>query len=131
VTDPEFLEIDDVLLLHDEQLIRYGGGAGVRDPGILDAAVAAPRATFEGRLLHPDLFHVAAAYAFHIAQGQPFIDGNKRAGLAAALVFLELNGVSVADPHGELYRAMLDIAQHRLDIAGLASLLQSLPHGSD
>ena len=69
---------------------------------------------------------MAAAYAFHIAQNQPFVDGNKRAGLAAALVFLDLNGHSVADPKGRLYEALLDIADRKLDKAGLAALLAEL-----
>ena len=57
-----------------------------------------PESTFDGVYLHEDLFASAAAYAFHIAEGQPFLDGNKRTGLNAALVFLELNGRTVDDP---------------------------------
>lgn len=124
----EFLTVDDVLLLHEAQLARFGGGAGVRDQGGLDSAVATPRATFDGRFVHEDLFAMAAAYAFHVAQNQPFVDGNKRTGLAAALVFLDLNGVAVADPEGKLYTAMLDMAAKRVDKAALAALLRELAH---
>jgi death-on-curing protein len=83
-----FLTVEDVESLHDEQLARYGGSAGVRDRGALESAVATPQATFGGEHLHATVFEMAAAYAFHIAQNQPFVDGNKRAGLNAALVFL-------------------------------------------
>ncbi len=69
---------------------------------------------------------MAAAYAFHVAQDQPFVDGNKRTGLVATLVFLELNGVTVADPAGHLYDAMISIAEHRLDKRGTAELLARL-----
>ena len=69
---------------------------------------------------------MAAAYAFHIAQNQPFVDGNKRTGLLAAIVFLDLNGVTVVDSEGKLYDAMIGIAERRLDKAGLAALLQEL-----
>ena len=69
---------------------------------------------------------MAAAYAFHIAQNQPFIDGNKRAGLLAALVFLDINGWSVADPNERLQEAMLAIADRRLDKSGLAALFREL-----
>jgi death-on-curing protein len=124
--DPDFLTVEDVLLLHEEQLARYGGGAGVRDPGALDSAVAMPRATFDEQFVHEDLFAMAAAYAFHIAQNQPFVDGNKRTGLAAALVFLDLNGVAMADPEGRLYHAMIDLAEKRLEKTGLADLLRAL-----
>lgn len=126
MSDPDFLTLDDVLLLHEEQLAGYGGGAGIRDPGALDSAIAMPRATFDGELVHEDLFAMAAAYAFHIAQNQPFVDGNKRTGLAAALVFLDLNGITVDDSQGELYTAMMSLAERRLDKAGLAALLRRL-----
>ncbi len=69
---------------------------------------------------------MAAAYAFHIAQNQPFVDGNKRTGLLAALVFLELNGVAIRDPHGRLYDAMIAIAERRMDKGGLAATLRGL-----
>lgn len=124
--DPDFLTVEDVLLLHEEQLARYGGGAGVRDPGALDSAVAMARATFDGQFVHEDLFAMAAAYGFHIAQNQPFVDGNKRTGLAAALVFLDFNGVSIADPDGKLCAAMMDLAERRRDKSGLAALLRDL-----
>ncbi len=91
MNDPVFLDVEDVLLIHEEQLGEYGGSAGVRDPELLESAVAMPRATVGGSFAHEDHFAMAAAYAFHIAQNQPFLDGNKRTGLLAALVFLDLN----------------------------------------
>jgi death on curing protein len=123
---PDFLTVEDVLLIHEESLARYGGGGGVRDMGALESAVAVPRATFGGDLLHEDPFAMAAAYAFHIAQNQPFVDGNKRAGLGAALVFLDLNGIEIADPDGTLYEAMIALAERRLDKSGLANLFRAL-----
>ena len=124
--DPDFLSVADVLLLHEDQLARYGGATGVRDPGALDSGVAMPQATFDAQFVHEGLFAMAAAYAFHIAQNQPFVDGNKRAGLAATLVFLDLNGISIADPEGKLYSAMIDLAERRLYKDGLAALLREL-----
>ena len=69
---------------------------------------------------------MAAAYAFHIAQNQCFVDGNKRTGLLSALVFLDLNGIVISDPERLLYRAMIDIAERAMDKAGLAHLLCGL-----
>lgn len=123
---PDFLTLDDVLLIHEEGLARYGGADGVRDAGALESAVAMPQATFGGNFVHDDLFVMAAAYAFHIAQNQPFVDGNKRTGLGAALVFLDLNGIEIADPAGSLYDAMIALAERRLDKPGLAELLRTL-----
>jgi death on curing protein len=77
--------------------------------------------------LHEDLYAMAAAYAFHLAEAQAFLDGNKRVAAAAAIVFLDFNGIEILDPSGRLYDAMLAIAVQRLDKAGLAHLLRSLP----
>ena len=72
-----------------------------------------------------DLFSIAAAYAFHIAQNQPFLDGNKRTGMGSALTFLELNGVDIEDfDDGPLYDAMIAIPERRLDKAGLAEVFR-------
>ena len=123
---PDFLSVEDVTQIHDEQIAAYGGAAGVRDQGLLESAVAMPRASFGEAYLHEDLAHMAAAYAFHIAQNQPFLDGNKRTGLVAALVFLDLNGITVLDPQEKLYDAMIAIAERRMDKDGLAELLRGL-----
>ena len=73
-----------------------------------------------------DLAAIAAAYAFHIAQNQPFLDGNKRTAMGAALSFLELNGFSPDRFDGaELYDAMIGIAEKRLDKAGVAKMFRS------
>lgn len=126
MNDPEFLSVEDVLQIHDQQIDRYGGGGGVREHSLVESAVGMPSQTFGGHFLHEGLISMAAAYAFHIAENQPFVDGNKRTGLVAALVFLDINGVSIADPEGKLYDAMISLAEHRLDKAGLAALLEEL-----
>lgn len=124
--EPDFLSVEDVIQIHGEHLAAYGGAAGVRDQALLESAVATPQASFGEAYLHEDLAHMAAAYAFHIAQNQPFLDGNKRTGLVAALVFLDLNGVTVLDPQERLYGAMIAIAERRMDKDGLAELLREL-----
>lgn len=126
MTDPVFLDLDDVLLIHEKQLTRYGGSSGVRDRGLLESAVAMPRASAGGEFAHQDVFAMAAAYAFHIAQDQPFVDGNKRTGLLAAIVFLDLNGVEIVDPAGQLYDSMIAIAERKLDKNGVAAALRGL-----
>lgn len=90
-----FLTYEEILTFHADQLRLFGGQDGIRDDGVLRSAIATPEASFDGIYLHDNVFLMAAAYAFHIAEGQPFVDGNKRTGLNAALVFLELNGWSV------------------------------------
>jgi death-on-curing protein len=124
IEDPEFLTVDDVLELHGDQIERYGGDPGIRDRGLIEAAVAMPRQSFGGQFLHVDLFEMAAAYAFHLAESQAFLDGNKRVGLAAAYVFLELNGYVLSRDEDRLYDAMIAIGTHQLDKAGLAKVLR-------
>jgi death-on-curing protein len=120
------LTVEDVELLHDEQLRLFGGLEGVRDRAALESAVAVPTATFSGEFLHEDLFAMAAAYAYHLSESQSFLDGNKRTALNAALVFLGLNGWDVDDPDGLLFGAMIGIAERRVSKDELAQLLQRL-----
>ncbi len=87
----------------------YGGEHGVRDLGLLESAVAQPRATFGGNFLHKDLFEMAAAYLFHIVQNHPFLDGNKRTGAVAALVFLDFNSIEINVPEGSLYDLTISV----------------------
>jgi death-on-curing protein len=122
----EFLTVEDVEFLHEEQLRLFGGLQGVRDRAALESAVAVPTATFAGEFLHKDLFSTAAAYAYHLAESQAFLDGNKRTALNAALVFLGLNGWDVDDPEGLLFYAMIGIAERRVSKLELAELLQRL-----
>lgn len=124
--EPLFLTVQEALSLHDDQLRLFGGSAGIRDRGVLESAVAMPASTFDGAHLHSDLFEMAAAYAFHIAQGQPFVDGNKRTALDAALVFLDLNGWFVTDPEMRLYDGMIGFATRDFDKARFSALLRTL-----
>jgi death-on-curing protein len=124
--EPDFLSVQEVLELHEDQLRLFGGSAGIRDRGALESAVAVPASSFDGELLHVDIFHMAAAYAFHIAENQPFLDGNKRTALNAALVFLDINGWLITDPDARLFDAMLAISSHSLDKSGLANLFREL-----
>jgi death on curing protein len=126
VNEPDFLTLDDVLLIHEQQLERYGGSPGIRDRGLLESAIAQPQAGFGGTYFHESIFEMAAAYAFHIAENQPFVDGNKRAALASAIVFLDFNGYEVEDPGGELYQAMIDLSAKSLDKKRMAKLLEKL-----
>jgi death-on-curing protein len=76
--DTVFLTVSEVLGLHSDQIREFGGAAGIRDQGLLESAVAQASTTYDGEYLHNGLFEMAAAYAFHIAASQPFLDGNKR-----------------------------------------------------
>lgn len=121
-----FLTLAEVVEIHRDQIKRYGGHPGLRDYDLLCAAVAMPEATFGGTYLHVDLFEMAAAYVFHICKNHPFIDGNKRTGLACGLVFLELNDITIIDEEGKLYYAVMAVASGKLDKSGIACMLRDL-----
>ncbi len=116
----------EVLLILQDQIRRYGGEYGVRDIELLSSAIAMPQTTYAGQYLHADLFEQAAAYAFHICQNHPFIDGNKRVALASSLVYLDLNGVVVTDPDGKLYRLMLNVATGKAKKNDIAKAFKEL-----
>ena len=92
---PVFLRLDEVLDLHREQVGLYGGSQGVRDMNMLLSALAMPAATFGDEYLHATIHEMAAAYMFHISSNHPFLDGNKRVALAAAIAFLAINDITL------------------------------------
>ncbi len=88
--EPEWVERETVLTLHEQSLAQFGGSAGLRDEGLLESALGRPQNLFAyGK---PTLFDLAASYAFGLAKNHPFIDGNKRIAFVTAVLFLELNG---------------------------------------
>lgn len=109
MTSPRWLAKGALLLLHRESLRQFGGAEGIRDEGLLDSALARPLNRFAYEAEH-DLCRLAAAYAKGIAQNHPFVDGNKRAALAATGVFLMLNGLELTASPAMTTVAMLDLA---------------------
>lgn len=122
MNEPVFLSREAVDLIHRASLEAFGGADGVRDENALESALAQPM--HEHFYRQSDLFAIAAAYAFHIAENQPYLDGNKRTGLLSALNFLAENGIVADRPVDQLYDAMIGIAEKRIDKAGLASIFR-------
>ena len=114
------LTVAAVEAIQQQALIAHGGGAGLRDRGMLESAVAAPQATAFGEPLLSDPIEIAAAYLFYICRNHPFIDGNKRAALGACLVFLDANNL-LPDPAApsknpdDWEALVLDVAASRID----------------
>lgn len=121
---PLFLTLDEVLMIHADQIERYGGSMGVRDLGLLQSAVAQPQASFGGQRLHASLFDMAAAYLFHLVENHPFVDGNKRVGAASAIVFLEMNDIEVDAPEDDFAAFVLEVAQGLTDKSAIAKFFQ-------
>jgi len=121
---PEFLRMDEILRIHQDQIEHYGGDPSIRDAGLLLSAVAMPRASFGGEALHQDLFEIAAAYLFHLARNHPFVDGNKRTATVAALVFLEINGVEIDADEDALVELVMAVASGKADKTQIAGFFR-------
>lgn len=120
---PRFLELDEVLEIHRDQIARYGGLAGIKDAALF-SAVAMPRSGAATAYFHTDLFEMAAAYLFHIVMNHPFVDGNKRVGAVAALVFLDLNGMDVRIRDNDLFDIVIGVAGGTTPKSAVAEFLR-------
>jgi len=123
--DPLFLSLDEVLEIHQQQIDRYGGSSGLRDPAGLESAIATPRATFSGEFLHPSIPAMAAAYLFHLCQNHAFLDGNKRVGANAAITFLLMNGCEPMFEKDELVEIVLGAASGGTKKADLIQIFEA------
>lgn len=121
---PLFLTLGEVLTLHEEQIRLFGGSAGVRDVGLLHSAMGNVEATFGGAFLHETIFEMAAAYLHGICRNHPFLDGNKRTAVAAALTFLDFNEIELTADEDEFYDLVIGVAEGRISKAAVAVFLQ-------
>lgn len=115
-----FLTPQQVLFIHARLVDETGGEHGVRDVGLLESAVARPRATFDGRELYEDLFLKAAALMASLAQNHPFVDGNKRTAITAAAMFLLANGRRLQTDNETLEAFTLHVVTNHPPLAALA-----------
>jgi death-on-curing protein len=115
-----YLTAEQVLFLHDRLVEETGGEHGVRDLGGLESALARPQAAFGGAEFYPDLMTKAAVVMDGIVRNHPFIDGNKRAGIATAALFLEINGYRLTATNAELEEFTLRVTTTKPDIENIA-----------
>jgi len=121
--EPEFLTREIIDAIHEEQINAFGGLSGIRDESALESAIAAAANVYHYG--GADLYEIAAAYAFHLAQAQAYFDGNKRTGVQAALVFLEARGIDTEDLSAEETHAMMiKIASREANRNDLAAYLR-------
>ncbi len=121
--EPLWIGVLEALVLHDMQIVTFGGREGIRDVGLLDSALARPRNLWSYRRKRPSLARLAAAYAFAVAKNHPFVDGNKRTALVVSFAFLEVNGMEMKAREEEAYRVFMDVASSRMSEAKLCAWL--------
>jgi death-on-curing protein len=119
-----FLSLDEVFEIHNDQIKRYGGRAGIRDLELLKSSVAMPAAGFGGDYLHTNIYEMAAAYLFHIVRNHPFVDGNKRTGAVSAIVFLIMNGMELNADEDSFEKIVVSVAEGKIDKAAIAQFFR-------
>ena len=113
-----------ILLLLSALIAESGGSDGIRDEGLLDSAVNTPFQTFSGQDLYPTVLEKAVRLGFGLIRNHPFIDGNKRIGTHAMLVFLNLNSITLSYEDDELISTILSVASGEMDADGLLKWIQ-------
>ena len=119
-----YLTPEQVLFIHARLITETGGEHGVRDLGLLSSAVARPQAAFDGDELYPNLYHKAAALMDSLINNHPFVDGNKRTGVIAAVMFLRINGQNISAPNKEVESFALSIASGNQSVETIAQWLE-------
>ncbi len=121
---PTWIDERDVVAVHDSLLAQHGGLPGVRDRGLLESALARPRQHYSYAETI-DIIQMAALYTAGIVRNHPFVDGNKRAGFLAGIMFLELNGFNFMASEEDVIQTVLALAAGEVDEAGYAEWLRS------
>ena len=125
MSNPVFLGLDEVLEIHGDQIERYGGSPGIRDMELLQSAVAMAAAGIGEEYFHTDIFEMAAAYLFHIVRNYPFVDGNKRTGAVAAVVFFLMNGMELEVDEDSFEKMVRSMAEGKMDKVGIAEFFSN------
>lgn len=120
-----YLTVEEVLAVHRRVIEEFGGDDGLRDRGLLESAVAMPRATFGGRALHPGIAAQAGAYFFHLCANRPFVDGNKRVAVASAELFLLLNARELNASDDDVEEVAMGVAARRISKAQVIAFFRS------
>jgi len=119
-----FLTIDEIVRINELHIALFGGRHGIRDFALLDSAVQRPQASFGGKFVYQEIYTMAAVYAHGIIKNHPFIDGNKRTGMAAALVFLNANDYEVTLSNDDVYDIGIDLATSEISYEVLAEIFK-------
>ena len=114
-----------ILMLHSMLIAQSGGMDGLRDKGLLESAINTPLQTFGGQELYPTVLEKAARLGYGLIHNHPFLDGNKRIGTHAMLVFLDINNIALSYADDDLIAAILRVASGDMDERELLEWLKS------
>jgi len=121
--NPQWIDLSVVLAIHEQQIAEHGGSLGIRDLGMIESALGRP----QNLLLYndPDIFDLAAAYGYGLAQNHGFIDGNKRTAYVVTRLFLVLNGSDISASALDKVITFEKVGKGEIDQVALASWLRS------
>jgi death on curing protein len=114
-----------VLRLHELSILKYGGGNGTRDEGLMESAIARPYQTFAGEDLYPTVFEKAAAIAESIIINHPFVDGNKRTGFLAMIAILKNENFQLVISNEEIYNFTIKISTGEIKFEEIVEWLKN------
>ena len=114
-----------ILMLHSMLVAQSGGADGLRDEGLLESAINTPLQTFGGQELYPTVLEKAARLGYGLIHNHPFLDGNKRIGAHAMLVFLDINNITLSYEDDDLIAAILRVAAGEMDDSQLLEWLKT------
>lgn len=115
-----YLSVEEVFLIHEYQIQEFGGADGLLNLPLLESAIYRPRTIFGNEEKYKTIFEKVAILAYSIMKNHPFVDGNKRTSMVAAIIFLELNGYKISCTQEELVKLAVDIASDKISIEDIA-----------
>jgi death-on-curing protein len=119
-----YLSPEQVLFIHARLIAETGGEYGIRDLELLSSAVSRPQAVFEGNKLYPDIYHKAAALLESLVNNYPSLDGNKRTGITAEAMFLQINDYSLTATNQDVESFVLSVASGNQSVETIAEWLR-------
>lgn len=123
--DTSYLTLEQILVIHEDQIDRYGGSHGLRDLALLESAIFRPQTTFSGAELYPTLFDKVAALLHLLVLNHPFIDGNKRTAITSSIVFLLHNGYELRVSNNELVDFVLRVENKKYSVENISKWLKN------
>ena len=119
-----YLTLEQIIIIHEDQIVRYGGYSGLRDINLLESAVFRSQSSFGGEDLYRTIFDKASALMHSLILNHPFVDGNKRTGTVCMLVFLELNGYRLQVDQKALVNTALSMESKNMNVEKLSAWLK-------
>ena len=119
------ITLEEVLALHDLSIKFFGGRIGIRNMDLLKSAVTRPFQTFDNKDVYFSVFEKAAALLESLVKNHPFVDGNKRTGFLASIIFLKRNNIKLKASEAESYEFIMKVASSEILFTDMVTWFQN------